>query len=215
LQFITFRFELLGEYETDKLCIVLSTSEDFSSDISIWGGEKVNDSDTSYFESTIFLSGDADTYYCTLAQTNSSNVSLSASKGYGPFLETYEIRNTFTLSGLPDDVNEVIFYFLHEDSAIIDSVDVTGSNMDSATCESKWAFCPKGTHLFVKASVSSAVEYELNYHKYITITPLSPHIYVSNPILQDFFYQIGDDSEKTFHVDSLPSNTSKVKFEAS
>jgi hypothetical protein len=213
IQFITLRFNLSGEYDSDKLCVIISTSEDFSTDLNIWEGKKPTDSDTSYFESTLFLSEDSDTYYCTIAETNSSNVLISATKGYGPFLETYDNENTFTIDNLPEDVNEVIFYFLHQDGSTIDSVDVTGSSMSSASCNYEMGILPQGTHLFVKVIVSGDQQYVLNFHEYITITPISPHIYVSAPDSSGFFYEIGDDVEKTFFVDSLPKSTSKVRFE--
>ena len=203
----SFQFDMnsISGIEVDKAVAVVSTEDDFSSDVELIFPSST---ENSYLTFNYYFT-EYDTLFITLGEFETTLPTLTASLGFGPFIQSDANTNTFTLENLPSGTSSVTFTLYDQyGETTTDSETTSGSDLSEATYSYDMGKLAVGTILEVEIEASS-LDASLTLVEPLAISEETPSITAGD----DFgAYISGTSRVNTYTVDSLPDNTTSVTF---
>ncbi|MGE3799901.1 MAG: LamG domain-containing protein [Candidatus Kapaibacterium sp.] len=207
----TFTNVSVSDFDPAKVVMLVASDSGFSSNVRLL--LKTTDSLAEGFSSNWSFEG-GDSVYVTFAELNLPEAPvLRASLGFGPFTQSYENQNTFTVTDLPEGTSRVIFRVINPyaspDEGQLDSLIVEGSSLKSASYTREMGDLPLGALLTLEIQ-SSSLSVPLQSVQPLIMTEDRPVISSTDGFVG---YPLGTVRTNTYQVDSLPPQTSAVTFE--
>ena len=202
LSFATFSFDLSGidGLTRQNGVILASPAPDFSTDVEyLFSADSASEA---WLKAGRIVTDD--TTWITIGQLSVPRPRLVASLGFGPFTQTDDNRNTFTIDSLPSGTSRVAFSLYDPyRQAVIDSVSQSGL---TPSYSYQMGDLPVGAVLRVDITATSFGG-TLRFVEPIAISEQKPSITSTNGFDA---YALYTPKQVTYEVDSLPANTTAV-----
>lgn len=204
------KFKVPKGIDSSNLVILTARDDKFTDQVKSFGGAW--NSATREFEADIFLWSDS--VFVTLASANKRTLfDFRASRGWGPFTQTYDVMNTIGIYGYSDELESVLFKTMSPGSIftgiVLDSTFREINKGEKPEFERQMGDLPIDAGIYSEVNYTDISDWNLIYYKKIDLSPLTPDISATPGFGP---YQLGTDTIYQFRITNVASKTTKLTF---